>query len=474
MKFIPSEPQRLARAHLDKHPDTFLLMGMGLGKTPTILDWLDDLMTDSFESKGALIVAPLRVCNLTWPNEVAKFEKFRQMRLVDLKTPEGRKAFMRGSAQLYTVNWESLPLVATLLAQKTSRKVPYDTVIFDESTKAKSNDSQRAAIYRKFCPRVARQIAMTGTPAPNSEADLWGQMMMVDNGRRLGPSFAHFQQTYFKRKGLYKWEIKEDAKERIHKRISDVTLTLRSSEWLDLPDVIYEDVDVVLPADMMEAYREFERELIMELEGKPITAVNAAALVTKLLQFTSGAVYDEDRFVHALHDHKMKALRELAKREKGPLLVAYAYQHEMMRIREAFPEARFMADAKTAKAQTELMAAWNAGKIRMLVAHPKSMAHGLNMQEGGNVLVWLSLTYSKEDYEQMIGRLYRRGQNQVVYVYRLMVPESVDWVVAEALRTKAEREQNLITALQQYEAFRRGGGIVTIDEDDPLGDLFEV
>jgi len=248
-----------------------------------------------------------------------------------------------------------------------------------------------------------------------------------------------------------------------------VTLTLKSSDWLDLPDVVMEDVDVVMPPALVAQYKQFEADLITQIRGEDITAVNSAALITKLLQFTSGAIYDEDKVAHHVHDLKINALRETAKRAGGPVLVAYAYQHEKERIRKAFPQAEFMSDAKSAKDQVALMARWNAGKVKMLVAHPASMSHGLNMQ-GQNRLIWFSLTYNRDFYEQMLGRLYRRGQDQVVYCYRLMVPGSVDWAVAEALRYKADEEGMLLAALQNLAAFRASGGVITIDPEEGLDD----
>ena len=470
MIYSPSEPQQMARRHLLHHPDVFLLMGMGLGKTPTILDHLDTLMLTG-EARSMLVVAPLAVCNLTWPNEVAKFDQFRQMRIADLRTEEGQAEFTKGRAHIYTVNWESLPTVAKLLARQKSLAVPYDMVVFDESTKAKSKDSVRAEIYRQYCPRVRRQIAMTGTPAPNSEADLWGQMMMVDGGKRLGPSFGNFQKTYFHRPDAwkkYKWVLRDGAGERIYKRISDVTLTLRTSDWLDLPDTVVNDVEVDLGGALMSQYNAFESDLVTQIRDKVITAPNAAALITKLMQFTSGATYDEEKLVHEIHDKKVKALVDTVKRINAPTLIGYTYQHEVDRLRRALPKAEFFSDYKGKTAQTAMLARWNAGKIPQLVAHPASMAHGLNMQDGGSNLVWFSQTYSREKSEQMLGRLFRRGQTDVVNMWRLMCPGTVDYAVALALENKAASENTLLTALQNLEAFRRSGGVVEIDDDSDL------
>lgn len=469
MWYSPSEPQKIARAHLLDHPDSALFMGMGLGKSATILDHHDTLLLTG-ESRAMLVVAPLAVCDLTWPSEVAKYDQFKQMRIADLRTEHGQDQFMRGSAHIYTINWDSITTVAKLLAKKRSNIVPYDMVVFDESTKAKSNDSVRAKTYREYCPRVARQIAMTGTPIPNSETDLWGQMMMVDGGERLSPSFEKFQKTYFRPTGYkgYKWVLKDGAGERIQKRISDITLTLRSSDWLDLPDTVIHDVDVDLGSSLMDQYKEFEAELVTQVQDKVISAPNAAALITKLMQFTSGATYDEEHLVHHIHDIKLKALLDTVKKINGPTLIGYAYQHEIDRLRKALPNAVFFSDHKKKEARVEIMRRWNAGKIPQLVAHPASMAYGLNMQDGGSNLVWYSQTYSREKSEQMLGRLFRRGQRSVVHLWRLMCPGTVDYAVALALENKAAKENTLLTALQGLEAFRKSGGVVEITDDSDL------
>lgn len=472
-KFTPSEPQKIAFDFLLKNPDSFLLMGMGLGKTSTCLKLIDHLLTNG-ESRGALIIAPLRVKNLTWPAEVKKYKDFQWMKMADLRTEEGQKHFHRGSADIYLINWESLPLVAKLLARKTSGKVPYDIVIADESTKGKSSESKRAATYHKYCPRVKRHIAMTGTPVPNSLLDLWGQMRFVDGGRRLGPSFNAFRDRFFDKADRfgYVWVPQENAEQRIYKRISDVTLTLKTSQYLDLPDVVLHDVDVPLPGSLMKQYRQFESDLITQVQDATINAANSAALLTKLLQFTSGAVYDEDRVSHILHDLKVTALEKTAKSINSPVLVMYGYQHELDRLRKRFPKAEFMHDAKSARAQTDLMQRWNSGRIPMLVAHPRSMAHGLNMQEGGCNIVWLTLTYSQEDYNQAIGRLFRRGQNQVVHNWRLMCPATVDWAVASALNKKIKTQGQCIEALQNLEAYRKMADSHMQEARDLLGDIF--
>jgi SNF2 family DNA or RNA helicase len=272
----------------------------------------------------------------------------------------------------------------------------------------------------------------------------------------MGYRSSHFQATDYME---YSWKPKDGAQNTIEHRISDITLTLHSRDWLDIPDTIVEDVEVSMPHGLMDEYRKFEKELVLQIlrdqqEGKEIAAANAAVLVTKLLQFTSGAIYDEDRLTHVLHDAKMQALKGIIKRTHGPVLVACHFKHEQDRIRQLLPQAEFFAAAKTPKSQMELINRWNAGEIPVLVAHPKSVGHGLNLQHGSNTMVWVSLTYSRELYEQMICRLVRRGQDKAVTVYRLMCPGTVDDAVAEALAMKADVETRLLNALKMLESFR--------------------
>ncbi len=526
MKFLPDTPQVMIRDHLLVHLAALLFVGMGLGKTAAVLAAICEMLQEGM-IRGVLVVAPLRVCNLTWPMEVLNWDEFNWLKVANLRTEEGREAYRRGSAHIYLINYEALgardvtrtvpcplrehhiallrqgiphdhPLhtqskllthadwnlladggmpevVKTFTATEeetnhypgiveslftTTVETPFDTIVFDESTKGKNHRVKGLIELRKFLaksPTVTRRIAMTGTPAPNSVSDVFGQVLLVDRGKRLGTKFDPFQEEYFQPTGYhgYKWVPQAGAEERIYAKIADITLTLRTRDWLDLPDTVIEDIDVTLPKELMTQYIEFERDLVMQLDTGEITAPTAAALVTKLLQFTSGQVYDGDRLVHDLHDLKTKALTKLVKDRPGePLLVACVYKHEQARVREAFPQAEFFSDATTQGKQMALIERWNAGKIPMLVAHPASIGHGLNLQKGGNTLVWFTLTYSRELYEQMICRLMRRGQDKLVTVYRLICPGTVDEVVAEALTMKAGGEERMLTALLKLESLR--------------------
>lgn len=468
MNFTPEPPQKIFIDKILTQKIVFGLIGMGVGKTSSVLSAFCQLQ-EEMVVQSMLVIAPLRVCNLTWAMEASRWDQFKHLKVANLRTPLGRRAFIAGSADIYVVNFESIPLLIRLV-EKRGGTIPYQMIVYDESTKMKNPASKRINLLRREVPPAPRRIAMSGTPAPNSLLDLFGQVRMLDDGHRLGRSFDHFKRTYFAATDYqqYDWQPIPGAAERIDERIADITLTLRTSDWLkDLPDCHVEDVEVKLPPAVLAQYEEFKEELILELRKEvQITAANAAVLVRKLLQFTSGAIYDAEKNVHEVHDEKTKALAKIVKETKGPILVICDFKHEQDRIRRKFPQARFFADAKTPSLQMQLITQWNRKEIPILVGHPLSMGHGLNLQQGSQTMVWMSLTYSRESYEQTIARLHRRGQKDVVTVYRLMVPGTVDDVVAEVLEEKRNTEQRLLTALMLLEG-DKGRRPLTIAPAEP-------
>jgi SNF2 family DNA or RNA helicase len=458
MKFVPAPPQKLFIRHLLTHDTAYGNVGMGIGKTAAVLCAISALLEEQ-ESIGALVVAPLWVTNLTWMMEPKEWDDFKHLRIANLRTELGRRSYMVGNADLYLCNYEFLPKLVEM-TKKRGGTVPYDTVLWDEATRAKNHKSVRINEYRKGMPRVKRNWAMSGTPAPNGLMDLFAQIRLIDEGIRLGRSFDHFKRTFFHPTDYmqYNWEANAGAKETIEQKISDITLTLLSEDWLDIPQPVFEDVEVKLPDDVMRDYRKLEKDMLLELKnGKTITAGAAAAILTKLMQFTGGAVYDEERKWHVVHEEKIAAIRKIRKSVKTPILVLQMYQHEIERLREAFPDAEFFADEKGMTAKQDMLRRWNAKKIPMLVCHPASAGHGLNLQHGGNTLIYYSLTYSHEFYEQAIKRLVRRGQTETVTVYRLMCPGTVDETVAAALADKKGEENRLFSALKRLEAAREAG-----------------
>lgn len=459
MQFTPDKPQQIFIEHMRQHPNVLGFIGMGIGKTAAVLQRLTELFLAG-EAVAALVIAPLRVAALTWPAECQDWEQFRWLRLANLRTEAGQRAFLNGKAHLYLINWDAINLLVNLVERRKG-KLPYDVVIYDELTKARAPGGKRVRALRTKVPRVERSIGLTGTPAPNSDRDLFGQVRLVDGGERLGKVYETFLKENFYSEsysGYPKWEPKAGASARIHARIADITCTLKTSDWLSLPDTIIEDIEVNFTPELQKRYRTLEKELVIELrKDKVMNITSSAALITKLLQFTSGHMYDDERDVHPIHNLKFDALKKLVDASEQPVLCACIFRHEQDRIRRQFPQARFFADAKNETQQRQLLADWNAKRVPLLVAHPASCGHGLNMQHGSSVMVWLSLTYSRELYEQMIARLARRGQENIIRVYRIVVPGTVDDAVSSALETKAENEGRLIAALQMLESYRTGG-----------------
>lgn len=448
-------PQVIICDHLRKHDDALIFVGMGVGKTAAVLHHLNELLL-SAEAVAALVVAPLRVANLTWPAEVKDWPQYRWMRVANLRTEMGQRDFLYGRAHLYLCNYESLHHLVNLVERR-GGKLPYDVIVWDELTRAKNPGSKRINFYRRKVPRVKRNYGLTGTPMPNSHIDLFAQVRLIDDGQRLGTNFSAFKAEFFMQPAyaFAPWKAKANTPQFIEQKIHDITVTLKSSDWLNIPDTVYEDVEVKFTPELQEKYETLEEELVIELrQDKTINVASAAALVTKLLQFTSGEMYDDEGQHHPIHDLKFAALRDIIKKEKQPVFVACQFKHEYVRMKQHFPESVFFNDAKSVEAQTKLMGDWNAKKIPILFAHPASIGHGLNLQFGSSILVFLSLTYNREHYDQIIARFARRGQTEVTKVYRLMVPGTVDDAVAEALANKAASEARLISALQMLESYR--------------------
>lgn len=444
--------QQELSAHQQERPASFGMVGCGLGKTAATLNTLVGQLL-SGEIRRALVVAPLRVATLTWPSEVEKWDIGEGLGANLLRTP---KAFARMSEPgLHLINYESLPKLCA--AVKERGKWPFQTVVFDESTKAKSNKSKRINEFRLLLRHARKRIALTGTPAPNGLKDLFAQVRLLDDGKRFGPSMEAFEQHYFYYPNAYNpydHRPHEWAKKEIYEKLADLAIVQTSEEYLDIPDTHVEDVEVPLPVSCREVYDELERELIATFKGSQILGVNAAVLTQRLLQVCSGAVYHEDgtegeeRAVHVLHGAKTAALEALRKRHPGePILVACNFRHEQERLARLKGCVRFDS-AKSDKAQRELVERWNAGEIPLLVSDPRSIGHGLNLQHGGRVVVWYSPTYSRENYDQFNARLARRGQDQQTFVYRLTCPGTIDDAVVEVLREKDAGQNALLLAVR--------------------------
>jgi len=440
--------------HLLSHDIAYHMVGMSLGKTACTLTAINELFAD-MATKGVLIVAPLRVATIVWPMEVRKWDQFNWMRIANFRTPEGKSLFRKGSAQLYIINYEQLPKLREFFKANaaTSNAVPpWDTVVWDEISKAKNPKSKRIESVRTWLSgHCLRQWGLTGTPASNGYLDLFAQVRLLDRGERLGKSYHHFRRTYFAPTDYmeYNWVLKDDGKDRIHSRLADISLSMKTSDYLDLPDMVEVDHDIALPAAAKKTYKELEKELLTVLEdGTEVVGVNAAVLVNKLLQITSGAVYgdgavyDDERRHSIIHNSKVAEVAKIVKGIKGNCLLVYNYIHERDRLLQEIPEAKVFDDDRVCET-------WNSGGIKCLLVHPKSMSHGLNLQGGGADVVWSSLTYSREDYDQLNARLCRRGQDEVTRIHRVLTRDTIDYAVAGVLKSKGDRQEELLKAMKQ-------------------------
>lgn len=449
MIFSPKPYQGAASAFLQERFEAALFSGTGLGKTGTTLHAASNLLLDG-AARAFLVVAPLRVCNITWPNEVAKWENFSWMPVANLRTREGQEMLRRKSACIYLCNYEMLPKVAEY------KNPPWDYVIFDELTRAKNHGSARINSFRRAAAALRGRWGLTGTPTPNSHLELFAQIRLLDGGKRLGRAFAAFQQAYFTSDYMgYNWTPRAGAIESITGRIADMTLVQRTSDYLEAPDIISEDIEVALPQGARAKYNEMEREALLQLKEDKITAINAAVAVNKLLQMASGEVYDDEGKVHTIHSAKIEALAALRKKHPAETLLIFCnYKHEQERIAKAIGATVFSAGL-SAKRQDDLVRMWNARAISALVADPRSIGHGLNLQEGGRTVVWYSRGHSRELYDQANARLYRTGQKEQVRVLHINASRTVDDAVAETLRDREESQKTLLKILHNLNALQQ-------------------
>lgn len=448
MKFIPRPHDRRAIAHLIDHPIAALFAGMGLGKTACTLTAFCGLRRLG-DAKRMLVVAPKRVCLLAWPNEILKWNHTQGLRVVSLRTEDGYKALERGDGDIFLINYEQLTKLAERYLKKT-KVLAFDTVVFDELTAAKSHNSKRINRVRFHLTEnrgVLRKWGLTGTPTPNNLMELYGQIRLLDGGHRFGPSFAAFRETYFAPTDYmrYNWIPQKGAKEKIYAKVSDIVLTITKNEESTVPEPTYVDVEVPLPEAARKSYDELSKQLLLLLKDQTeVVALTAATLANKLLQITGGAVYREDHTVAKIHDAKLKALVELYKKNK-PAIIVCNYKHEQERILKALPGTVRFTDTP------EFVDRWNAGKVSGIVCDPRTLSHGLNLQAGGRTVIWFSLTWSRELYDQLNARLVRTGQGHVVTIYRIVSPDTIDDAVAETLRQKEKGQAALMNTLTNYQ-----------------------
>jgi len=433
------------------NPACGLFLQPGLGKTSISLAAFEVLRSKGYARK-LLVVAPLRPAQLTWPAEVEKWTEFSHLRVRVLHGPKKDK-LLREDADVYIVNYEGL----YWLSCQSPSYWP-DMLVCDESTRLKHPRTQRFKTLKQMIPKFRRRYILTGTPTPNGLIDLFGQIYVLDQGAALGRYVTHYRREHFFQVG-FRWIPLPGAEKRIRDLIAPIVMHLDAKDHIQLPPLIKNDVLVPFPGAMRDMYRRMKNDLVVALHAGTVTAKNAGVLTTKLRQLTGGAVYlDEElepgvplagkRRVEVVHEAKLDALEELIEELSGePIIVVYEYEHERDRILERFPDAVHFTGSR--KRVTELERAWNAREVPILVVHPQSAAHGLNLQDGGNTLAWFSLPWNLELYDQMIDRIWRSGQKKRVVVHQLIVEETVDRTVRRALDAKARTQADLLAMLKE-------------------------
>lgn len=449
MKFIPHDYQKYTIDQIKKKPKIVLILDMGLGKTVCTLTALNDLMYDSFEVNKVLVIAPLRVANMTWPDEIAKWDHLKNLRISKIiGSAKQRLEALERRADIYIINRENTKWIIDYYLSKT-KKWPFDTIVIDESSSFKNHQSQRFKALKKAAAVSKRVIELTGTPAPNSLMDLWAQIYLLDQGERLGTSITKYRNTYFnpdKRNQVvvFSYKPKPGAEKEIYKKISDIAVSLKAEDHIKMPQRIDNFIKLKMPRNIRAIYEEMERNYLVSIDEDMITAASAGVVANKLLQMANGAVYDENRKVIHIHDLKLDALEEIIEENEGkPIMVLYNYQHDRERLLQRFEKL------KPRELETkEDLDDWNEGNIQLLLAHPASMGHGLNLQAGGNIIVWFGLTYSLENYLQANARLYRQGQKETVIINHLITEDTEDENAILRLTQKRMNQDELIEAVK--------------------------
>ena len=453
MKFMPHDYQRYCVDYMKTRPIAALFLDMGLGKTVIALTALRDLMLDELSVSKVLVIAPLRVARDTWTAEIRKWDHLKELDVSvivgDVKT---RIAGISRQAMIYVINRVNVKWLVEYY-EKNGRRWDFDCVVIDELSSFKNHQSQRFKWLRKIRPYVKRWIGLTGTPISNGLMDLWAEIGILDGGERLGKFIGRYREAYFRPGAMnphtgivYQYVLRPGAEEQIYKKISDITISMKALDYLQMPEYVSVVHEVQMSPAEKELYDRMKSDLIIPLEDGDIDAVNAAALSNKLLQMSNGAVYDENGNVRVIHQRKLEMLEDLIEAANGqPVLIAYWFRHDRARIEMYLKSLGY--DPREIRESKDIQD-WNTGKISVAMIHPASAGHGLNIQEGGHILVWFGLTWSLELYQQTNARLWRQGQKNTVTIHHIITKGTVDEDVMEALTDKDITQEKLIAAVK--------------------------
>ena len=455
MKYSPHEYQTFATEFILNHPLSAVLLEMGLGKSVITLTAIFDLCLDSFLIRKVLVIAPLRVAKDTWPAEIKKWDHLNGLTYaVAVGTEQERLSALKERTDIHIINRENVDW----LVNKSGITFDYDMVVIDELSSFKSCQAKRFKSLLKVRPFAKRVVGLTGTPSSNGLMDLWAEFRILDLGKRLGRYITHYRSRYFtpdKRNGqvIFSYKPMEGAEQKIYDAISDITISMRSADYLKLPECVINEVPVYLSEKERSVYDTFREDMVVRLKNVEIDALNAAVLSGKLLQMANGAVYGEDKRVQYLHDRKLDALEDLIEGANGkPVLIAYWYQHDLDRIKERLLRLHIpFLEMK----ETGAIERWNSGEIPVVLIHPASAGHGLNLQAGGSTLIWFGLTWSLELYQQTNARLWRQGQQNMVVLHHIIAKGTIDEDVMKALKRKEKTQLSLIDAVKVNMEVRR-------------------
>ena len=446
MQYIPHSYQQRATDLVVSKKSVGLFLDMGLGKTVITLTAVNELIYDRFEVSRVLVIAPKRVAEDTWTREHKKWDHLRELRISKvLGTAAQRLRALEQDADVYVIGRDNVVWLVDHYSKK--KHWPFDMIVIDELSSFKNPQAKRFRALRKILGVTQRVVGLTGTPSPNGLMDLWAQVYLLDRGERLGRTIGAYREKYFRagaRNGyvVYKWEPLKGAKEQIEEKISDICVSMSAADYLTLPERIDNVIPVKLTDAEMELYKRMEQDQLLQIEDSDVVALNAAAVMTKLLQIANGSVYSMEGTVVNIHDAKLEALQEIIDTTDSPVLVFYSFKHDLDKILEAVSGARVLNGPEDIRD-------WNDGKVRVLLAHPASVGYGLNLQEGGHTIVWYGLTWSLELYQQANARLYRQGQEKPVIIHHLIAEGTVDEQAMAALQAKDTSQAALLAALKE-------------------------
>lgn len=457
MRFVPHPYQQYCIDQVLQKPALGLFLDMGLGKSAISLMAVNELKYGRFAVQKVLVIAPKKVAEATWQREIAKWDNVKHLRVSAVLGSQAKRIrALNTPADLYIINRENV----VWLVDYYQNAWPFDMVIVDEFSSFKSHSAKRFKALAAIRGHIKRFIGLTGTPSPNGLGDLWSQVYLLDRGERLGKYYTHFRERYFEpgkrdRYVVYSYDPKDGAEQDILDKISDICISMRSSDYLQLPQIVYDEVPVALSAKAQRSYDELERRMVLELPDDIIDVTSAAALSNKLQQLANGAIYDEDHNVREIHDCKIEAFMELVEQLNGEhAIVFYNFVFDRQRLLKALEGTKLRVKVFEG-AQDEI--AWNLGKIDILLAHPASTAYGLNLQEGGHHVIWFGLNWSLELYQQANKRLHRQGQTKPVIVHHLISVGTRDEDLADALERKDKSQEWVLRSLKARIDKYKGG-----------------